>query len=124
MQITTFNPQIITKDAEPIVKLFEEMGFAQRHCQKEIGELDVTAIRMRDENGFNLDISVNDKIPMEAMNCIRMNVDNFEEVYELLLSRGFKNIYGDHYVETPTSKSAVLFAPSGFAINLIEHIKK
>ena len=27
MKITTFNPQIITKDAEPIVKLFEELGF-------------------------------------------------------------------------------------------------
>ena len=26
MKITTFNPQIITKDAEPIMKLFEELG--------------------------------------------------------------------------------------------------
>jgi hypothetical protein len=30
MKITTFNPQIVTKDAEPIVKLFEELGFERK----------------------------------------------------------------------------------------------
>ena len=41
MKITTFNPQIITKNAEPIVKLFEKLGFEKRHNPKGIGELDV-----------------------------------------------------------------------------------
>jgi hypothetical protein len=27
MKITTFNPQIITKNAESVEKLFEELGF-------------------------------------------------------------------------------------------------
>ena len=31
MKITTFNPSIITKEAEPIIKLFEELGYAQPH---------------------------------------------------------------------------------------------
>ena len=31
MKITSFNPQIITKDAEAVAKLFEEMGFEKRH---------------------------------------------------------------------------------------------
>ena len=26
MKITTFNPQIVTKNAEPLIKLFEELG--------------------------------------------------------------------------------------------------
>ena len=29
MKITAFNPQIVTKDPEPIIKLFEELGFEQ-----------------------------------------------------------------------------------------------
>ena len=41
MKITTFNPQIITKDAEAVAKLFEELGFERRHNPKGIGELDI-----------------------------------------------------------------------------------
>ena len=63
-------------------------------------------------------------LPAEAMASIRMNVDDFDEAYEMFISRGFKNIYGDHAIETKTSRSALLIAPSGFSINLIQHIKK
>ena len=125
MKITTFNPQIITKNAEPLVQLFEELGFEKRHNQEGIGDLDVTGIRMKDANGFYLDISQVDALPApNDLTAIRMNVDNFDEVYEMLLSRGFKNFYGDQTVGTNTSKSAMMISPSGFAINLIEHIKE
>ena len=33
MKITTFNPQIVTKYAESIIKLFEDLGFERRHHQ-------------------------------------------------------------------------------------------
>ena len=123
MKITTFNPQIITKDAEPLVKLFEELGFEKKHNPTGIGELDVTGIRMKDKNGFALDLSVpNADIPQD-ITSIRMNVDNFDEAYELLVSHGFKNYYGDHIVERDSSKSALMIAPSGFSINLVQHIK-
>ena len=49
---------------------------------------------------------------------------DFEEAYQMLLSKGFRNYYGDRIVETRTSKSALMIAPSGFSINLIYHIKK
>ena len=126
MKITTFNPQIITKNAEPVVKLFEELGFVKRHDQKDIGELNVEGIRMRDENGFYIDISQTDSemLPAEAMVSIRMNVDDFDEAYEMFISRGFKNIYVDHAIETKTSRSALMISPSGFSVNLIQHIKK
>lgn len=125
MKITTFNPQIITKNAEPLVQLFEELGFEKRHNQEGIGDLDVTGIRMKDANGFYLDISQVDALPApNDLTTIRMNVDSFDEVYEMLLSRGFKNFYGDQTVGTNTSKSAMMISPSGFAINLIEHIKE
>ena len=123
MKITTFNPQIITKDAQPLVKLFEELGFEKRHSPKGIGELDVTGIRMKDNNGFAVDISVpNADLPQDIAS-IRMNVDNFEQAYGLLVSHGFRNYYGDHIVERDSSKSALMIAPSGFSINLVQHIK-
>ena len=53
-----------------------------------------------------------------------MNVDNFEEAYNLLKEKGFTNFYGDHFVENETSISAVMISETGFAINLIQHIKK
>ena len=124
MKITTFNPQIITKDAAPIVQLFEELGFEKRHDQEGIGELNVEGIRMKDANGFYVDVSQPD-VPLERdVATNRMNVDDFDEAYQLLLSKGFRNYYGDRTVETRTSKSALMIAPSGFSINLIHHIRK
>ena len=124
MKITTFNPQIITKDAAPIVQLFEELGFEKRHDQEGIGELNVEGIRMKDANGFYVDVSQPDAPLQRDVAAIRMNVDDFDEGYQLLLSKGFRNYYGDRIVETPTSKSALMIAPSGFSINLIHHIRK
>ena len=123
MKITTFNPQIITTDAESAAQFFEELGFEKRHNPTGIGELDVTGIRMEDPNGFHLDISQPDtQLPRDLI-AIRMNVDNFEEIYDKLISHGFKNFYGDNIVETGSSKSAIMISPSGYAINLVQHLK-
>ena len=124
MKITTFNPQIITKDAEALVKLFEQLGFEKRHQQEEIGELDVKGIRLKDANGFNLDISQPDTLPTgHDLVAIRMNVDDFDEAYQLLVKNGFKNYYGDSTANTRTGKSAIMISPTGFVINLVQHIK-
>ena len=126
MKITTFNPQIVTKNAEPLVSLFEELGFKKRHEMENIGEKDFTGIRMKDENGFCIDIAQTDsELPVDRdIMAIRMNVDDFDEAYGLLLSRGFKNFYGDKIIETPVSKSAMMMSPTGLQINLIQHMKK
>ena len=124
MKITTFNPQIITKDAENVAKLFEDLGFERSHNPKGIGELDVAGIRMKDANGFCLDISQPDLQLPQDLTVIRMNVDDFDEAYQLLVSRGFKNFYGEKTIETKSAKSAVMISASGFAINLVQHIRK
>ena len=124
MKITTFNPQIVTRDAEPLVELFEALGFERRHRQEDIGDLEVTGIRMKDANGFYVDISQTDVIPDKDLAVIRMNVDDFDEAYQLLTSRGFKNIYGRQNVTTKTSRSAMMLSPSGVAISLIQHVKR
>ena len=123
MKITTFNPQIITKDAEAVAKLFEELGFERRHNPKGIGKLDVTGIRMKDSGSFYLDISQPNMQMPQDLAAIRMNVDNFAEAYELLTAHGFKNFYGDQTVATKSSESAIMISPSGFVINLVQHIK-
>ncbi|MBR5091500.1 MAG: hypothetical protein IK093_18915 [Ruminiclostridium sp.] len=123
MKITTFDPMIATKDIEPVVRLFEELGFEKKHdVSANDGEKDVRRVRMKDSNGFHLDIAQIGDIPRD-ISLIRMNVDNFDEAYEYLIGKGFKNTKGDSKVETKTNVSAILASPSGFLINLVEHFK-
>ena len=80
MKITSFNPLIVTKDSAPIVKLFEELGFERRHDLKaSTGEKGIDSIRMKDANGFYVDISEveNFSLPQD-LTLIRMNVDDFD----------------------------------------------
>lgn len=115
---------IITSKAEEVIKLFEALGFAKTHAPSvniETGE--VTDVRMKHPEGYHVDVAGVDKLPKD-MTIIRMNVDNFEEAYDLLISRGFKNNRGDGLVETASAKSATMISPSGFMISLIQHIKK
>ena len=124
MKITTFNPQIMTKDAEPIIKLFEELGFEKTHTKTDIGVLEVTGIRMKNENGFHLDISTAESFPEGDKLMIRMNVDDIDATYQLLKRHGFSSIYGSQKVESKHSENMIMVSPSGFAINLVKHIKE
>jgi hypothetical protein len=126
MKITSFNPLIVTKDAESVIKLFEEMGFERHHQLKaNTGEKDLTSVRMKNPAGFYVDVAEVENSSLERdLQLIRMNVDNFEEAYKFLLDKGFKNPRGDHTVDTKTNKSAMLMSPSGFAFDLCQHIKE
>lgn len=122
MKITGFNPLIVTKDAEAAIKLFEELGFERRHSlDANTGTADFTSVRMKNESGFYVDIA-NLQVPQD-MTLIRMNVDNFDEAYEFLLSKGFTNPRGGHTVDTKTNKSCMMKSPSGYAFDLCQHIK-
>ena len=123
MKITTFNPLIATKDAESLVKLFEELGFERRHEKEGIGLVNATDYRMKDANGFYVDIVQVDAAEQD-LTQIRMNVDNLDEAYELFTSHGFTNTRGDKITEDPTSQGAAMVAPSGFTIALSHHIKE
>ena len=123
MKITTFNPQIITRDATDLLALFEELGFEKTHTKSDFDDLPVKGYRMKDASGFAIDISESNKGPAQDVSAIRMNVDNFDEAYQLLLSKGFQNFYGDKTPMSATSKSAVMVSPKGVCINLVEHLK-
>ena len=125
MKITSFNPLILTKDAESAIKMFEELGFGRRHTItiNENGK-DITTGCINNPAVFRVDVSQVDDLPRD-MTLIRINVDDFDEAYKFFASKGFKNPKGEnHSVDTRTNRSAMLSSPSGFAFDLCQHIKE
>ena len=126
MTITSFNPMIVTKDAEATIALFEALGFERRHMKTGINDKDITSVRMRytgeDGKVFHVDVA---SAPVErVITTIRMNVRDFDEAYKLLEEKGFKNAQGGRITNTGSSKSTMMISPSGFPINITEHIRK
>ncbi len=123
MKITTFNPSILTNDAAPILQLFEDLGFVQTHNKVENVDVEFSAHRMKDANGFHVDV-VDVPSLSKTHTAIRMNVDNYDEAYELLTSRGFKEIERFRPSTTASSRYAYLVSPNGILIDVCQHIKK
>jgi predicted lactoylglutathione lyase len=125
MKITSFNPTIVTVDLEATVQLFEALGFEKKH--NPIGTSAVgneyTSYRMTDANGFHVDISTTSAPLKQDFTAIRMNVDNFEEAYDFLIAHGFTSGQNGTVTNTGSAKACMLVSSSGFAINLIPHIK-
>ena len=122
MKISSFNPLIISKDAESIIKVFEDLGFEKRHTKTDIEGGKNTNVSMKDSNGFHVDVSSSETVPTD-LTSIRINVDDFQEAYDFLISRGFTNTRGDKLTETSSSVDTFMRAPSGFAITLSYHKK-
>ena len=123
MKITTFNPSIIVKEAAPVIKLFEELGFQETHNKVEGGDVEFSSHRMKDANGFHVDVVEVPIIP-QTYTGIRINVDNYEEAYQLFMSQGFREARGFAPSTTASSKYAYLVSPSGFLVDVCEHIKE
>ena len=123
MKITTFDPIIVTPAFDDVVSVFEALGFEKKHAPvTDTGKHEVRTYRMKDENGFHVDISDIKDLPRD-MTYIRMNVDNFEEAYNILIAHGFTNPRGDGTIDSKSSKAASLISPSGVRIALLQHIK-
>ncbi|WP_044913168.1 hypothetical protein [Butyrivibrio sp. WCE2006] len=121
MKITSFNPLIVTKDSEPVIKLFEELGFEMHHTKQGIGKQNVTDVRMKDSNGFAVDISQGSG----EWTMIRVNVDNLEEAVEFLEARGFhkaRHEAAHDTIDTGSSKINIMVSPSGYILSLSQHI--
>ena len=124
MKITSFNPSIITKDIDAVVSVFEALGFKKKHNPTGTSALgnQYVSYRMADANGFKVDVSQSTAPREQDLTCIRMNVDDFDEAYEFLTARGFKDPNAA-VTNTGSAKACILYSPSGFSINLIQHIK-
>ncbi|MBR5916234.1 MAG: hypothetical protein IKZ57_07300 [Spirochaetia bacterium] len=124
MKITGICPLIVTKEPEPIIKVFEELGFERRHTKTDIEGGTVFAVVMKDANGNRVAVAKSDNMPKD-LTGIAINVDNFQEAYDFFIAKGFVNPRGEGRVtNTSSSKATMLFAPSGYAVSISEHIKK
>ena len=124
MQITTFNPMILSSHADEVIALFEALGFEKRHKVDNVDHKDITSTRMKDANGFYVDVAQVNSMEKD-MSTMRMNVRDFDEAYEFLKARGFKNARSDdHTVESASARSCLMISPSGFSIQLTQHIRK
>ena len=121
MEFTSVNPMIITKDAESAIALFEALGFERRHTKDGFLD-DVSCVRMKDANGFHVDVA-NGDFPGDRT-LIRMNVDDLDEAVELLTARGFKKAGSfKETEETSSSRFNIMISPSGFILDVIKHKK-
>lgn len=126
MQITSFNPLIVTNHAEETIALFEALGFERRHTKTGINGKDITSVRMRytgeDGKVFHVDVT-STPVPQD-ITTIRMNIRDFDEAYKMLEDKGFKNARGDKITDTGSSISTMMVAPSGYSISIAKHIRK
>ncbi len=121
MKITAFNPLILTSDATQTVALFEELGFERAHTKEGI-EGGTTSFDLKYGEDFRVDVVQTENMPQD-LTAVRINVRDFDEAYDYLISKGFKNIQGDRVTDTGSSKVTLMFSPSGFAVSLAEHIR-
>jgi hypothetical protein len=121
MEITTFNPVIVSDKANDYVALFEELGFEKRHApdlrDHTAAEQD---FRLKDASGHYVDVTLHTGYTKD-LTLIRMNVRNFDEAYEILTRHGFKNKRGDATLDINHAKSATMVSESGLMIALVEH---
>ena len=122
MKITGFCPLIVTKDAEAVKKVFEDLGFEHRHTKTDIEGGQNTNFAMKDANGNRIHVASSEQVPQD-LTAIAINVDNFQEAYDFFIAHGFVNPRGDKITETSSSKDTMLFSPSGFAVVIAEHKK-
>ena len=124
MKITSFNPLIVSQHSEEIIQVFEALGFERRHMKTDIEGGQNTDVRMKDANGFHVDVASSNHVPKD-LTSIRINVDNFEEAYDFFMAHGFINPRGeDRITATSSSVDTYLVSPSGFAVTICHHIKK
>ena len=122
MKITSFNPLIITRDPESAIKVFEDLGFKRHHVKENISEINTTDVRMKDENGFHVDVAYGDG----EYTMIRVNVDDFDEAIEFFMSRGFRKPHHERAhktVDTGSSRYTMVVSPSGYILAVSQHIK-
>ena len=125
MKITSFNPLIVTSKAEETIALFEALGFERRHEKTGINDEDISNVRMRytGEDGKVFHVDVTKPSTPNDMTSIRVNVDSFDEAYEMLQEKGFKNVQGDKITDTGSSRATMMVAPSGYTLSIAQHIK-
>ena len=122
MKVTSICPLIVSPKAKELIELFEEMGFEGAHVKSDIEDGANINTDMKDINGNRIDIASSEVLPKDLLS-IKINVDDFDEAYEFLKSKGFVNTRGDKITITSSSKDTFMVSPTGLGITLSQHLK-
>ena len=122
MKVTSICPLIVSPKAKELIELFEEMGFEGAHVKSDIENGANINTDMKDINGNRIDIASSEVLPKDLLS-IKINVDDFDEAYEFLKSKGFVNTRGDKITITSSSKDTFMVSPTGLGITLSQHLK-
>ena len=120
MKITSFNPLIVTKDAEATIALFEAMGFEKRHTKEQISISNATDVRMKNADGFHVDVTQG----TGEWTMIRMNVDDLDEAIAFLEAHGFhkaRHAVAKDTIDTGTSKFNIMVSATGYILAVSQH---
>ena len=122
MKITSFNPLIVTKDAEATIALFEAMGFEKRHTKEQISLSNATDVRMKNADGFHVDVTQG----TGEWTMIRMNVDDLDEAIAFLEAHGFhkaRHAVAKDTIDTGTSKFNIMVSATGYILAVSQHTR-
>ncbi|MBQ2659290.1 MAG: hypothetical protein IJF87_12065 [Erysipelotrichaceae bacterium] len=122
MKVTSICPLIVSPKAKELIELFEEMGFEGAHVKSDIENGANINTDLKDTNGNRIDIASSEVLPKDLLS-IKINVDDFDEAYEFLKSKGFVNTRGDKITITSSSKDTFMVSPTGLGITLSQHLK-
>ena len=122
MKVTSICPLIVSPKAKELIELFEEMGFEGAHVKSDIENGANINTDLKDTNGNRIDIASSEVLPKDLLS-IKINVDDFDEAYEFLKSKGFINTRGDKITVTSSSKDTFMVSPTGLGITLSQHLK-
>ena len=65
MEITAFNPLILSPNAGEVVEVLEALGFERAHTKTGISHSDVTSIDLKYGEDFRVDVATVDKFPQD-----------------------------------------------------------
>ena len=103
--------------------MFEELGFEKTHNDDAESGIVSGSVRMEYADEFHIDITTTERFSQDKT-LIRMNVDEIDEAYELLLEHGFHNAMGDGVIiEAEHFRGAHMVSPSGFEFMVMQHKK-
>ena len=119
MNITSFYPALLAKNADQVVEKMKRLGFEVIHKTKDLIKDVDNEYTLQDKNGFRFDVVHTDIL--EEKYVIRINVDNIEEAINVHKEMGFTVDCGPE--DARSSKRALLVSPTGLYTYLIEHKK-
>jgi hypothetical protein len=64
---------------------------------------------------------VQDETLTRDISAIRINMDDFDEAYDLFVAHGFEKYVEEGATDTSSIKFVLLKSPSGFMVNLVHH---